>query len=168
MTKLKDLDLKILFELIKNSKTSDRQLAKKIGVSQPTITRRRARLEREVIDGYTAIPKWDKLGYNLLAVTLVKTPFKFASNEKRNNAYNKSMKWLAKQSNVIMGSGCRGMGMTGILISLHKNYADLDEFLTNHREQLGDILEDVQTVVVNLSGKAVYRPLHLKYLAERK
>jgi len=165
---MKDIDLKILFELMKNSKTTDRQLAKKVGVSQPTVTRRRARLEREVIDGYTAIPKWDKIGYNLLAVTLVKTLFKFSSNEKRNSAYNKSMEWLAKQSNVIMGSGCRGMGMTGIMISLHKTYAALDEFLINHREQLGDILEDVQTIVVNLSGKAFYRPLHLKYLAERK
>jgi len=168
MTKLKDIDFKILFELMKNSKTSDRKLAKKIGVSQPTVTRRRARLEKEVLEGYTAIPKWDKLGYEILAVTLVKSPLKFASNENRKNSRDKAMEWLAKQPNVIMGSGCRGMGMTGIMISLHKTYADLDEFLINHRQQLGDILEDVQTVVVNLSGKAVYRPLHLKYLAEGK
>jgi DNA-binding Lrp family transcriptional regulator len=51
MSTLKDVDLKILSELMKNSKASDRQLAKKIGVSQPTVTRRRARLERELIDG---------------------------------------------------------------------------------------------------------------------
>ena len=57
MTKLKDIDFKILFELMKNSKTSDRKLAKKIGVSQPTVTRRRARLQKEVIEGYTTIPK---------------------------------------------------------------------------------------------------------------
>ncbi len=56
---LKDIDYKILYELMKNSKVSDRQLAKKIGVSQPTIIRRRSRLEKEVINGYTAIPKWD-------------------------------------------------------------------------------------------------------------
>jgi len=45
MTKLKVIDYKILFELTKNSKISDRKLAKKVGVSQPTITRRRAKLE---------------------------------------------------------------------------------------------------------------------------
>ena len=166
MKKLKDVDYKILFELMKNCKASDRKIAKKVGVSQPTITRRRARLEREVIDSYTAIPKWDKLGYEILAITLVKSPLKFASNEKRKNARDKAMGWLAKQPNVIMGSGCRGMGMTGIMISLHKTYSDLDEFLTNHRHHLGNLLEDLQTVIINLSGKAYYRPLNLKYLAE--
>ncbi len=76
------------------------------------------------------------------------------------------MEWLAKQPNVIMGSECRGMGMTGVMISLHKIYPDLDEFLTQHSEQLADFLEDAQTIVVNLSKKAVYRPLNFKYLAK--
>lgn len=58
MTKLRDIDFKVLSELMKNAKMSDRQLAKKIGSSQPTITRRRMFLEREAIDGYTAIPQW--------------------------------------------------------------------------------------------------------------
>ncbi len=164
--KLKDTDQRILFELMKNSKVSDRQLAKKIGVSQPTVTRRRARLEREVIDGYTTIPKWRKLGYEILAVTLVKSPLRLGSTRESMNAIEKSMKWLEKQPNVIFGAGCRGMGMTGVMFSLHRSYADLDEFLTTHREQLGPILEDVQSIVVNLAGKAVYRPLNLKYLAE--
>ena len=168
MTKLKDIDFKILFELMKNSKISDRELAKIVGVSQPTVSRKRARLEKEVIDEYTAIPKWYKLGYEILAVTLVKSPLKFGSNEERKSAYGRAMEWMAKQPNVIMGCGCRGMGMTGIMISLHKTYSELDEFLSNHRQELGEILEDVQTVIVNLSGKACYRPLHLKYLAETR
>ncbi len=164
----KDLTERLLFELLKGAKRSDRQLAKVLGVSQPTITRRRARLEAGLLDGYTAIPKWGKLGYEIFAVTLVKTPLRFASNEMAQNAYNRSMEWLAKQPNVIMGSGCRGLGMTGLMISLHRSYAELDKFLTDHRQQLGDLLEDVQTVIVNLAGDAVYRPLHFKYLAEGK
>ncbi len=168
MTKLNDIDFKILFELMKNSKISDRALAKIVGVSQPTVTRRRAKLEGEVIDSYTAIPKWDKLGYEIIAITLVKSPLKFASNEKRKSAVTRSMEWLMKQPNVIMGSECRGMGMTGIIISTHKTYADLDEFLSNHRNHLGDLLEDVQTIILNLSGKTYYRPLNFKYLAEAR
>ena len=73
MTKIKDIDLKILSGLMKNSKISDRKLADSIGVSQPTVTRRRARLEKEAFDGYTVIPKWGKLGYEILALTFVKT-----------------------------------------------------------------------------------------------
>ena len=82
------------------------------------------------------------------------------------DAIEKSTKWLEKQPNVIFGGECRGMGATGIMFSLHKSYAALDEFLTNHRQQLGPILEDVNTIIVNLTGKAVFRPLHLKYLTE--
>ena len=168
MPRRKDIDYKILFELMRNSRISDRQLARKIGVSQPTVTRRRAGLEEAVIDGYTAIPKWGKFGYEILAVTLVKAPPKFGTEEMQREAIEKSTKWLEKQSNVIFGASCRGVGVTGIMFSLHKNYSDLDNFLTSHREELGFLLEDVQTIVVNLVGKGVYRPLHLKYLAETK
>jgi len=35
---MKDVKLKLISELMKNSKKSDRELAKVIGVSQPTIT----------------------------------------------------------------------------------------------------------------------------------
>jgi len=147
MSKLKDIDLKILSELMKNSKISDRQLAKKIGVSQPTVTRRRARLEKESIDGYTAIPKWEELGYEILAITFVKTPLKLGSEEMLRNSVEKSMKWLERQPNVIFGGECRGLGMTGVMFSIHKNYSDLDEFLTSHRQQLGHLLEEVNTLL---------------------
>jgi DNA-binding Lrp family transcriptional regulator len=166
LAKLKDLDYSILFELMKNSKTSDRQLAKKIGVSQPTVTRRRKRLEDDVLDGYTAIPRWAELGYNILAVTLVKAPLKFGSEQMVNAATEKSLNWLERQPNVIFGGGCRGFGMTGLMISIHRTYSDLDKFLGDHRQHLGDLLDDVQTIIVNLKSEAVYRPLHLKYLAE--
>jgi len=69
----KSLDLFIVSELLKNAKRSDRALAKKLGVSQPTVTRRRAKVEKELVDGYTAIPRWHKLGYEILAFTFVKT-----------------------------------------------------------------------------------------------
>ena len=166
MRKLKPEDYRILFELMKNARISDRNLAKLLGTSQPTVSRKRAFLEKELLEGYTAVPKWDKMGFEILAVILVRSPLKFASEKERRDAIDKSHKWLSKQPNVIMASECRGMGMTGVMISLHKNYSEFDEFMNNHRQQLGDLLEEVQTIVVNLSGKGVNRPLHLKYLAE--
>jgi DNA-binding Lrp family transcriptional regulator len=61
---LKKVELKVLSGLIKNSKISDRELAKTIGVSQPTVTRARTRLEKNgYIQEYTAIPNFAKLGY---------------------------------------------------------------------------------------------------------
>ena len=58
MKELKSLDYRLLSELIRDSRRSDRELAKVLHVSQPTVTRRRALVEKELIDGYTAIPRW--------------------------------------------------------------------------------------------------------------
>ncbi|MDH5448453.1 MAG: Lrp/AsnC family transcriptional regulator [Candidatus Bathyarchaeota archaeon] len=168
MYKLKDIDYKILRELLNNSKTSDRQVAKKIGISQPTVTRRRARLERELIDGYTAIPKWEKLGYEILAITLVKTKEALGLKDSYKNAHEKGIKWLMKQPNVLMSGGCRGMGVSGFMISVHKSYSDYDSFMSKHKRELGDTFTDVQTVLVNLGGNQILKPFHLKYLAEAK
>ncbi len=166
MRKLKDIDYKILSELLKNSKMSDRKLAKKIGVSQPTVTRRRARLEKDVIDGYTLIPKWEKLGYEILALTFVKTVQSLGTREKFEAAHKKGTEWFMKHPNIILGAGCRGMGTNAIIISVHKSYSDLDNFLTKVKRELGDMCTDIQTVLVNLGGNQILKPLHLKYLAE--
>jgi len=139
MTKLKDIDFKILFGLMKNSKTSDRQLAKRIGVSQPTVTRRRARLEKELIDGYTAVPKWEKIGYEILAITLIKAMGIFTSKEYA-DIRNQGLEWLHKQPNIIIGGACEGMGMNSFIISLHKSYSDHSEFMLKLRLERGTSL----------------------------
>ena len=60
--KLKRIELRLVAELMKNSRKSDRELAKILGISQPTVTRIRNKLEREgVIREYTAIPDFSKL-----------------------------------------------------------------------------------------------------------
>ena len=166
MEKLKDIDYRILFELMRNSKISDRQLARKIGVSQPTVTRRRARLEKEVIDDYTAIPKWGKLGYEILAITFVNTKSAVATKEMYDSVRKRAQKWLDNQSNVILATACRGMGVDSFMISIHRTYADYDDFLRLHRLDMGDLVENVESVIVNLAGKEVVRPLSFKYLAQ--
>jgi len=168
MTKIKDIDFKILFGLMKNSKISDRKLAEIIGVSQPTVTRRRTRLEKEAIDGYTVIPKWGKLGYEILAFTFVKSKQTLGLREKYKAATERGTKWLMNHANVIMSGGCRGMGVNGFMISVHKSYSDFDSFMAEHKRELGDMFTEVQTVLVNLGGSQILKPLHFKYLTEGK
>jgi len=70
---LKDTELKLVAELMKDSHRSDRELAKILNVSQPTVSRARARLEKEgFIREYTVIPDFVKLGFQIAAITLVK------------------------------------------------------------------------------------------------
>jgi hypothetical protein len=51
------------------------------------------------------------------------------------------------------------MGVDSFMISIHKSYKDYDEFLRNHRLKLGDFVEDVQSILVNLGGKEIPKPL---------
>jgi len=168
MKKLKPMDYEILYELMKNARRSDRQLAKILHTSQPTVTRKRTFLEKELIDGYTTIPRWEDLGYEIFAITLVKSKSVLGSKEKYETVRKTGMDWLMKQPNIIMGGGCRGSGVNSFMISLHKNYSDYDEFMHNYRLELGDTSDDVQTVLINLNGRELLKPLHLKYLAEAK
>jgi len=168
MENLKPTDYKILWELIKNSRRSDRELAKVLGISQPTVTRRRTALEKELIDGYTAIPKWRNLGYEVFAITLVKIKADIASKEKYDTTRKKGLEWLMEQPNIIMSGACRGMGMDSFMISLHKTYSDYDDFMRSYRLELGGFASDVQSILVNLAGKEVLKPLGFKYLAETK
>jgi DNA-binding Lrp family transcriptional regulator len=162
---MKDVDNKILAELLKNARLSDRQLAKKVGVSQPTITRRRAFLENEVIDGYTIIPKWTELGYEILAITLIRVKHGVASRENAESIREKSVKWLMSNPNIIMSGACRG-DVDAFMITLHKSFREYDEFMQDHRREMGQFVEDVSSILVNLAGKELLKPFHLKYLAE--
>ena len=166
MKKLTSLDFKLLFELMKGAKTSDRKIAKALGVSQPTVTRRRKLVEEELVDGYTVVPKWRKLGYEMLAITFVKSKPILGLKSNYKLAHEKGSKWLMEHPNIIMGGGCRGMGMDGFMISVHKSYSDFNRFLFEHKRYLGDQVEDVQTFLVDLGGQELLKPLHLKYLAE--
>ena len=83
MKELKPIDYKILFELMKDSHRSDRQLAKSLGVSQPTVTRRRAMLEENFIEGYTVIPKFGQIGFEMAAFTFLKSKLKLKQAKKK-------------------------------------------------------------------------------------
>ena len=166
MKKLKPLDYKLLFELMKNARRSDRQLAKVLGVSQPTITRKRAFLEKELIEGYTVIPKWEKLGYQIFALTFIKIKSSVASKERYASVRKKGLEWLMNQPNIVMSGACRGIGVDSFNLSFHKSYSDYDDFMRNLRLEMGDLIENVKSVLVNLGGKEIIKPPHLKYLTQ--
>ena len=68
----KELAQQLLRELLKNSKRSDRELAKVLKVSQPTITRTRHKLEKSgMTQDYTIVPDFKKMGFELMTILLV-------------------------------------------------------------------------------------------------
>jgi DNA-binding Lrp family transcriptional regulator len=166
MKKLKTVDYNLLWELMKDSRRSDRQLAKALEVSQPTISRRRELLEKEFLDGYTAIPKWEKICLELIAFTFVKHKIKFAPSEVQDAAFKKVIDWMAKQPNVVLALEGQGMGWDGIFVSIHRNYAEFAEFIKKHNSELSEYLIDCQSFIGDTSPANTRKPFHLKYLAK--
>ena len=149
--------LKLLFELMKNAKRSDREIAKIIGVSQPTITRMRQRLEKTAIVDYTVIPDWTELGFEIMAMTLVKA-------KGLPDATEKAKKWAMSNANVVFAAGGEGMGMDYSIISFHKNYSDYSSFIENLKTAWTENLQDLQSFLMATDEKRTVKPLSLKYL----
>ena len=156
----------LLKELLKDSSRSDRELAKEVGTSQPTISRLRQKLVKDkIIKNYTVIPDFYKMGYRIFAITLVKTKHNLASQEKRKEVFNRAKKWMITKPNIIFADFCRGTGMDGMLMSLHKSYNDFDEFMVEHNQELGDLIHDFENILINLKKEESVKPFNIKYLA---
>ncbi|MCW4053761.1 MAG: Lrp/AsnC family transcriptional regulator [Candidatus Bathyarchaeota archaeon] len=166
MKELKPIDYKLLFELMKDSHRSDRQLAKALGVSQPTVTRRRAMLEKNYIEGYTIIPKFGKIGFELAAFTFLKSKLRQQTGQEKDEALKKMNEWYMNQPNVLVVQDGRGMGWDAVCVSLHKSFADFAEFIRAQDSELSDWIIESQTFHTNLNPGLVIKPFHLRYLAK--
>jgi DNA-binding Lrp family transcriptional regulator len=162
LKQLSSLDYLVLSELIRDAKTSDRQIAKKLGVSQPTVTRRRAKLEKELSLRYTAVPMWQKLGFELIAFTFARWNRNAFSDEKT----LKTMGFLLKHPNVIFASAGRGIGLDRVCVSIHESYRDYIRLLQEIRFQLGKYLAELDSFVISFGGDAILRPITTRFLAD--
>ena len=151
---MKEKIKRLLFELIKNSKNSDRNLAKILGVSQPTITRMRKKLEEKTIIEYTVTPNLTELGYELRAVTFVSTRERGENLEK----------WMMEQPNIVFACDGNGMGMNLMMVSVHKDYTDFSGLVTKLRTEWAEKLGEIKTFVSSIKGGVTLKPYSLKYL----
>ena len=160
---MKNVMRQLLYELLKDSKKSDRQLGKILGVSQATVSRTRNRLVMEgMVKEFTIIPDFVKLGYELMAITAGR--FKIPSSPRR---IERGRKWSAQFPNVIFVSRTQGMGKNAMLISLHEDYTDYNEFFQNMVSEWADGMEDFESMLISLRG-VIVKPLSFSYLAEHR
>jgi len=158
----KELAQRLLRELLKNSKRSDRELAEVLGVSQPTITRTRHKLEREgVILDYTVVPDFRKMGFEILAITFVKMRPEVLMSE----VMKEGTKFAARFPNAIFSASGEGLGATGVTISFHKNVTDYHKHLNELRVNWKDFIEHIESFIVSIEEKQAKR-LSLTYLGD--
>jgi Lrp/AsnC family leucine-responsive transcriptional regulator len=145
---VREIELKVLSELMKNSRVSDRELAKRLGVSQPTVSRIRNKFEKEgYIKEYTYVPDFVKLGYNLMALTLIK---RAEGSKEESSLFKEANKYAAKMGfDTVMA--VRGMGFVERIREI-KQFPGID-------------VEDVESFIVDLTDKELYRELTFSTLA---
>ena len=150
--------MKLLLELLKDSKRSDKKISKVLRVSQPTISRMRQRLTEEgIIQEFTVIPDFVKIGFQIMAISSFK--LKVAKD------IEGLTKLMMTRPNVIFASLGDGIGKNGIIISFHKSYPEFSNFVSNLRTEGNDIIDDIDSMLIILENQIV-KPLSLKYLAE--
>ena len=109
-------------------------------------------LEENFIEGYTVIPKFGQIGFEIAALTFVKSKLKCETGDKKAQALQKMKEWYMKQTNVIMVMDGRGMGWDAVCISLHENFASFAQISSAH----------TTLNYQNLSWKAKHSTLTLK------
>jgi len=126
---LKAVDLRLISELMKNGRKTDRQLAKAVGVSQPTISRTRSRLENAgIIREYTIIPDFGKLGFELVAFTFANLKSGLSKDEvesARKEAKQRAAERGLQSVMIVRGTGLRYQLVVG---SFHEDYSSYVEF----------------------------------------
>jgi len=159
----KELPQQLLRELLKNSKRSDRELAKVLKVSQPTITRTRQKLEKNgIIEDYTIIPNFKKMGFEIMAINFVKIRPKILSPD----IIERAREFIERFPNTIFASAGDGMGMTGVSISFYKNFTEYKKIVDQFRTEWKDLSEGFQSFFVVIGEREFKRftTAHLKDL----
>jgi DNA-binding Lrp family transcriptional regulator len=156
--------MSLLWELIKDCKRSDRELAKVLGFSQPTTSRMRNELVKDgMVTQFTVIPDLPRMGYEVAAFTFLKV--RLGPEIDRPEMRIKGREWAMKQPNMVYATGCEGMGMNGLIVSVHKDYSDYYQFVIDLRGAWGPEMLDIQSFLVSLKNREVVtKPFSLRYL----
>jgi DNA-binding Lrp family transcriptional regulator len=157
--RMKELERKLLSELLKNSRRSDRELAKAIGVSQPTTTRLRTKLEKEgYIKEYTIIPNFNKIGYSIMAMNFIKLDPKVTDREVE--VFKKSHPEAMGKNPfglVLIHRGI-GLGYDTVIVSFHQDYASYDAFRNHTKRNMGESIIEMNTFLINIEENNTLPP----------
>jgi DNA-binding Lrp family transcriptional regulator len=159
---MKDIEVRLVSELMKNSRRSDRELAKVLKVSQPTVSRTIKKLEKEgIIKEYAMIPDFKRLGYQIMAVTFFGKPE--PGTEKERADLRKAaleMERKTPQANLIVVNGM-GLKKGRVAINLYQDYASYIEGLNIIRNLPHVDADDIESFLIDLNDEDNFRMLSM-------
>ena len=155
----------MIVELMKNSRRSDRELAKVVGTSQPKVSRIIKRLEREgIIKEYTIIPDFKRLGYEIMGITFVK---KRVIDRKENAELRKTVEKIEEThpyASLLALEGT-GLGRTTVFITLYRDYGRFSQAMQLANSLPYVDIEGLETFLVDLNDIYNYRMLTMQQVA---
>lgn len=163
---LRDVEVRIIAELMKNSRGSDRELARTIGVSQPTVSRTIKMLEEEgYIKEYTMIPDFGKLGYEIMGITSLQV------EEKPSLGFKEIRKATleAEKSNPHAGlTIVNGIGnnKNRLFIDFYEDYSAYTKVIDTLREFPFTNVESMDSFLVDLKDETNLRVLSMSGIAQ--
>ncbi len=160
--RLKSADLRLIRELIRNSRKSDRELAKLLGVSQPTVSRNRERLEKEGFIEYTGVPNLQKLGIEIIAITFGN----WKHEQYPDTKIAEAREFAKRHPNLVFLSSGRGVNSDRVAVSVHKDYADYSNLMREVKTDWGKFMDVTGSFLISLSNDEPLRSITFKYLAD--
>ena len=151
---------------MKNSRRCDRELAKAIGVSQPTTTRLRTKLEKEgYVKEYTILPNFNKIGYTIMALNFIKLDPKLTDHEVEGFRKTHPDTMGKEPFGVVLIQRGIGLGYDSVIVSFHQNYASYDAFRKHTKRSMGANITEVNTFLINLENDTL--PPTFSFLARQ-
>lgn len=159
---MKEVELRLLYELMRNSRRSDRELSRAVGVSQPTVSRLIKRMQKNLGISFTATADLAKAGFEIIALTFGKKQEKPLEIQK--------MQELVEEfrNSIIFASTGRSLDIDSdrMIISVHKSYSDYARFREYLRKNWKGLALVGQSFLISLKTDRVIRHLSTHYLFE--
>ncbi len=149
MINLTPREKQVLTELLKNCKTSDQEIARRLKTSRPTIFKIRERLEnRGVIKSYVPIIDFEKLNLNLQSVILYSW-----RNYSKTEELEKTSKLIKNMPEVILSINGEGVGSkTDLIIAIHEDIKDYERFIRKLKYEWKDNVENAEVFLSSIEG----------------
>jgi len=164
---MKNIELRLISELMKNSRRSDRELARVLRVSQPTVSRTIKRLEEEgYIKEYTMIPDFSKLGYEIMGITSLNVEEKLPGGFKEIRKATLEAERSAPHAGLMIVNGM-GNNKNRLFIDFYENYSAYAKVIDTLKKLPFINIESLDTFLVDLKDEANLRVLSTAMVAQR-